>query len=128
MQAVTDLHFLEIAQMSIERAQRVVGWRIPRHVHVCIKPLRPGQRQDVFGQHGGAFRIEVRGQRILVDQRFQPCQVVMQLGTGHWRRQVIDDDGAGAALGLDAFAGIVDDKGIEMRQRPQHRIGQAIGR
>ena len=33
---------------------------------------------------------------------------------------------AAAPLGLDAFAGIVDDEGIEMRQRPEHRLGQAI--
>ncbi len=35
---------------------------------------------------------------------------------------------SGTALGLDAFAGIVDDKGIKMRQRSQYRVGQAIRR
>ena len=128
MQAVADLHLLEIAEMRVERAQGVVGRRIPRHIDVRIEPLRPRQRQNVLGEHGGPLRIEIGGQRILVDQRFQPRQIVVQFGTGHRRRQMIDNDRAGAALGLDALAGIVDDKGIEMRQRSQHRIRQAIGR
>ncbi len=128
MQAVADLHFLEIAEMRVQRAQGVVGRRIPRHVDVGIEPLRARQRQNVLGQHGGALGIEIGGQRIFVDQGFQPRQIVVQFGARHRRRQMIDDDRAGAALGLDALAGIVDDEGIEMRQRPQHRIGQAIGR
>ena len=32
---------------------------------------------------------------------------------------MIDDDGRRAALGLGAFAGIVDDEGVKMRQRPE---------
>ena len=128
MQAVADLHFLEIAEMGIERAQGLVGRRIPRHIDVRIEPLRPRQRQNVFGKHGGPLRIEIGRQRILVDQRFQPREIVVQFGAGHRRRQMIDNDRAGAALGLDALAGIVDDEGIEMRQRPQHRIRKAIGR
>ena len=76
----------------------------------------------------GPLRIEIGGERILVDQRLQPCEVVVQFGTGHRWRQMIDNDRAGAAFGLDALAGIVDDKGIEMRQRSQHRIRKAIRR
>ena len=115
MQAIADLHLLEIAEMRVERAQGVVGRRIPRHIDVRVEPLRPRQRQDILGEHGGPLRIEISGQRIFIDQRLQPCQVVVQFGTGHWRRQMIDDDRAGTALGLDALAGIVDDKRIEMR-------------
>ena len=77
MQPVADLHLLEIAEMRVERAQGVVGRRIPRHIDVRIEPLRPRQRQDVFGEHGGALRIEVGGERILVDQRLQPREVVV---------------------------------------------------
>ena len=68
MQAVADLHLLEIAEMRVERAQGVVGRRIPRHIDVRIEPLRPRQRQNVFGEHGGTLGIEIGGQRIFVDQ------------------------------------------------------------
>ena len=35
---------------------------------------------------------------------------------------------AGPPLGLRALAGIVDDERVEMRQRPEHGLGQAVGR
>ena len=41
---------------------------------------------------------------------------------------MIDDHRRGAALGLAALAGIVDDEGIEMRQRPQHGFRPAFRR
>ena len=128
MQAVADLHFLEIAQMRIERPQGVVGRRLSRDIDIGIEPLRARQRQNVFGDDGRALRIEIGGQRIFIDQGFQPRQIVMQFGAGHRRRQMIDDHGGGAALGLNAFAGIVDNEGIEMRQRAQHRVRHAIRR
>ena len=49
-------------------------------------------------------------------------------GAGQRRGQVVDDHRLGAALGLRALAGIVDDERIEMRQWRQHRLGEALGR
>ena len=43
-------------------------------------------------QNGAARWIEIGGQRVFVDQRFKPRQIVMQFGSRHRRRQVIDDD------------------------------------
>ena len=77
VQAITDLHLLEIAEMGVERTQRLVRRRIPRHIDVRIEPLRPRQRQNIFGEHVGPLRIEIGGERILVDQRLQPSQIVV---------------------------------------------------
>ncbi len=59
-----------------------MGRRLPRHVHIGIEPLRAGERQNILGDDGGAFGIEIGGQRVFVDQRFQPRQIVMQFGPG----------------------------------------------
>ena len=39
---------------------------------------------------------------------------------------MINDHGLGAPLGLGAFAGVIDDKGVDMRHRPQNSFGQAF--
>ena len=54
MQAIADLHLLEIAQMRVKRAQRLVGRRIAPHIDVGVEPLRPCQRQDILGDDGCA--------------------------------------------------------------------------
>ncbi len=64
---------------------------------------------------------------MLVDQALELGEPAIALGAGQRRRQVIDDHRLGAALGLRAFAGIVDDEGVEMRQRPERRLGEALG-
>ena len=71
-----------------------------------------------------------RGRRlvILVDQRLELGELAPALGPGQRRGQMIDDHRGGAPLGLGALAGIVDDERVEVRQRPQHRLGQAVGR
>ena len=56
---------------------------------------------------------------IFVDQRLEVLQRTVALGAGQRRRQVIDDDGADAALGLRSLARIVDDERIEMRHRAE---------
>ncbi len=38
---------------------------------------------------------------------------------------MVDDDGLRPALGLGAFAGVVDDEGVEVRQRPEDSFGKA---
>ena len=40
---------------------------------------------------------------------------------------MVDDDGAGAALGLCPLARIIDDERIEVRQLAPERVGIAVG-
>ena len=74
--------------------------------------------------------VHAAGRVVLVEQRLEILQRAVGLGPRQRRHQMIDDDRAGAALGLRALAGIVDDERIEMRQlAPQHRrIGRCVER
>ena len=51
----------------------------------------------------------------------------VDLGARHRRHQMIDDDRRGAALRLAAFAGVVDDKRIELGKGPERRLRMGRG-
>ena len=93
VQPVANLHFLEIAQMCIERAKRFIGRRLACDRHVRIDLACTRERKNIPSDGSGAFRIEIGGERVFIDQRFQPCQIVVQFGARHRRRQMIDNDG-----------------------------------
>ena len=50
----------------------------------------------------------------------------MRAGLDQRRRQMADDDRRRAALGLRRLAGIVDDEGIDQRNRPERDFRRAI--
>ena len=66
--------------------------------------------------------VEAGGEIVLIDQRFEILERSIGLGPRQRRRQMIDDDGRGAPLGLRAFAGIVDDERVELGQGAEHRF------
>ena len=70
------------------------------------------------------------GRVIFVEQRLEVLQRPIGLGARQRRHQMVDDHRAGAALGLRALAGIVDDERIEMRQLApeQRRIARLVER
>ena len=74
-----------------------------------------------------AAAVEAGGEIVFVDQRFQVLQRAIGFGAGQRRRQMIDDHRRGAALGLGALAGIVDDEGIELGQGAEGDFGVAFG-
>ena len=49
-------------------------------------------------------------------------------GAGERRGEMIDDDGSGAALGLGAFARVIDDERVKLGQRDRARFGPAFVR
>ena len=59
--------------------------------------------------------------RVLFEKALHFIQVTIKPGPGQRRREMIHDDGESAPLGLGAFAGVVDDKRIKMRQRSRGR-------
>ena len=72
-------------------------------------------------------RIDRGGVEELVDQPLQLLQRAVAAGAGERRRQVVDDHGGAAPLGLAALAGVVHDEGIDVRERPERGLREALG-
>ena len=84
------------------------------------------QFPDLLLQQRQFGRIEYFHLIVFIHQLRQLRQRAVSIGGGHRRRQVVDDDGMGAALGLRAFAGIVDNERIKQGQVGQQRIGKTL--
>ena len=76
------------------------------------------------GSLGGSSASQLR---VLVEQLLELGQLVVGLGAHHRRHEVVDDHRVGAALGLHALAGVVDDEGVEERHVGQRGVGRALG-
>ncbi len=125
MQPIADLQFLQLAKLVVELGKGCVGIVGLGDPAVRGEAGALRQIEDAVTQIAAAARVKLRGFVIFIHQQFELAQRAVAFGARERRRQVIDDHGAGAALGLRALARIVDDEGIEMRQRPQHRLGIA---
>ena len=126
VEAVANLGFLQIAEIGVEALQIAVF--IAGEARVEIKPVAAGQIENVFLQGRKPAPVEAGGEIVFVDEGFEILQWPIGFGARKRWRQVIDDHGTGAALGLRAFAGIVDDEGIELRQGSQGDFGIAFRR
>ena len=73
-------------------------------------------------------RVHRRALGVPVEELLELGQLVVGVGPGHRRREVVDDDGVGAALGLRALAGVVDDERVEERHVGDGDVGEAAGR
>ena len=123
MQPVADLHLLQLAEIIVDRGERVVApARGPR---VAIEPDALGEIEDVALQPLEPARVHAGGKIIFVDQRFELLERSVALRPRQRRRQVIDDGRRDPALGLRPLARIVDDEGIDLRQRPCADLGEA---
>ena len=118
MQPVADLKFFQLAQVIIDLAEgRIVS------VFVCdadihIEPDGSAERKDFPRQRRQPPRVHAGRLVIFVHQLFKVSERAIAFGPGQRRGQMIDDHRLGAVLGLRAFARIIDDKGIEMGNRP----------
>ncbi len=128
VQAVADLRLLQLAQMIVELGQCRIGVVAGQHAAIGGKPARQREIEDLALQIHAAARIDLARLEIFIDQPLEIAQRAVAFGAGQRRRHVIDDHRLGAALGLRAFAGIVDDEGIEMRHRPEDRLRITISR
>ena len=128
MQPIPDLHFLQLTQVVVQLAERRIFVFIPFHAAVRVQPGGPAEVEDILFQHPGAAGIDTGGFVVFIHQPFQVGQGPIAFGPGQGRRQVIDDHRLGAALGLGAFAWIVDDEGIEVGQGTQDHFGEAVFR
>ena len=126
MQAVADLHFLELTKVVVELGKRRVLGLVLGDAAVQIQADAPREIEDLARQHPKPARVHPRRLVIFVDQLFEVAQRPVGLGAGQRRRQMVDDRRRRPALGLGALAGIVDDEGIEVRCRPERGFGEAI--
>ena len=121
MQPVADLHLLEVAEIGVERLQRLAGVDTCR-VRGRGRVRRPSAVADDLPLEVLAPPpVDAGGKRVLVDQRLQRRERPVEFGPGHRRHQVVDDHRRGAPLGLRPLAGIVDDEGIDERRRRRGR-------
>ncbi len=125
VEPVPDLRLFQIAEIGIEALEVLILVAGEARIDIEARGFR--EIEDVAAQAVAAAAVQAGGQVVFIDQGFEILERPVGLGAGQGRRQVVDDDGAGAALGLRAFARIVDDEGIELRQRPQCDLGVAGG-
>ena len=127
MQAVADLHLLELAEVGVELGERIARVLAGRDAAVPVEPEARDQVEDVVTQDTEPPRVHPGGLVVLVDEAFQIAQGAVALRPGEGRREVVDDHRLGAALGLRPFAGVVDDEGIHVRKRPERGLRAAGG-
>lgn len=123
VQSIANLHFLEVAEIGIQLAQGLIFALTLGDAGILIETDIGDEIEDLLAQQTDAARIAARSLIIFVDQRLQILERAIAFSARQRRRQMIDDDGAGAALGLRALAGIIDDEGVEVRQRPRIASG-----
>ena len=112
---------VELGQPGVDRV--VVG-----EPDVLIETETTRCLQNAVRQDRQPARIDPLGLEILVDQRLKLLERAVDLGAGEGRGEMVDDGGRDPALGLAAFAGIVDDERVEHRQRAEHGFGIAVFR
>ena len=74
---------------------------------------------------GQLGRVEGRHLVVLVEEALEAGQVVVDLGPGHGRHEVVDDHGVGPALGLGALPGVVDHERVDEGQVAEGGVGPA---
>ncbi len=129
MQAVADLHLLQVAQIIVQLGQGGLIAVVRGNPGVPVQTNIAGQIQDLAAQKVQAARVEPRGFIEFIHQQFQFRQGAVTFCPGQGRGQMIDDHRLGAPLGLCPLARIIDDKGIKMRQGAEHGFGEtALGK
>ncbi len=128
VQAAPDLGVLERAQVAVDvvdHAREVVGVGHLGHAQVAGQFGRHQQVPQLAPDGGQLGRVERLDLGVLVEQPFHPGQLVVGLGPGHGRREVVDDDGVGATLGLGALARVVDHERVQEGEVAEGGVGDA---
>ena len=129
VQAAADLGVLELAEVAVDVSDEVVervvvrgGSATPRSRWSSAATSRSHTLARMAGQLG---RVEGGHLGVLVEERLEAGHVVVGVGPGHGRQQVVDDDRVGPPLGLGALARVVDDEGVDEREVAQRHVGKA---
>ena len=92
---------------------------------IFVQAAGGGEREDFASEVFNAARIYASGFIVLINQSFEVAQRAIGFRAGQGWREVIYDHRLRTPLGLGAFAGVIDDEGVDMRHRPQNCLGQA---
>src|ERR1700722_20910489 len=112
MQSGSNLTFFNLAEIIRNGRKRLI--------RQLVLPRDPGQPiVDLFLQLCGSARIKRDAVRMLFQQAFDFFQIIIQSGSGEWRRKMIDNDRRRTALSLDAFSWIINNERINQRYRTQ---------
>lgn len=128
MQAVPDLHVLDLAEIAVDVHHERVEVAVVRLVvdmQVVVELGRLDQRPDLRADRRGLRRVQVGDEGVLVEELLQLGEVAVGVGARHRRHQVVDDRGVPAPLGLGALARVVDDEGVDEREFTEHGVGRA---
>ncbi len=124
VEAVADLGFLQVAEEGVDACRRL-SVSSADEADVAVEAGVAGEIEDALAQVGEAAAVHAGGGVVLVEQRLEVLERTIGFGAGERRDEVIDDHRAGAALGLGALAGVVDDERVELRQLGPERGGIA---
>ena len=128
VETAADLGVLEGAEVAVDVADHgaeVVGVGHLVDAEVAGQLAGDEQVPDLAPDRRQLAGVERLDLRVRVEQALEAGGVVVAVGPGHRRREVVDDHGVGAALGLGALAGVVDDERVQQRQVAERGIGDA---
>ena len=129
MQAVAYLRVLQLADVAVYVQYEVVEVvRYLMHIQVFVQPRLLHDLPYLLPQHRKFLRVHPLRPRVLVHQLLAARDVAVAIGGGHRGHKVVDDDGVAAPLSLRAFAGVVDDERVEVRNVRQADLGYAGAR
>ena len=128
VQAVADAELLDVAELGVELGDGLAVGLALEQSAIGREAARPGALDDLVLEEAFTPAVEAVGRGIFLDDAFELGQRPVQAGGAERRRQMADRDGGQPSLGLHRLAGIVDDEGVDHRQRAQHRLGPAFVR
>ena len=128
VEPVADLEILQLAQKAVELAQGLRLILAGGDGAIAVDAGGAGALQDLGGERRDTARVTAQRVVIFVDQPLELGLRAIAAGAGQGRGQMVDDDGLRPPLGLRPLAGIIDDERVEMRQGPEHRLGETFGR
>ena len=130
MLAILDGEVFEVAQPSVDAAQRFVGRNRTPDAGQNPSFLRQSAAlcrfHDQSSKPFAAPPVEAVGLGIFVEQEFKLMRVAGRPAVNKRRRQVADGHAGNAALGLRRFARIGDDERIDHRQRSGDDLGKTF--